>query len=72
MESNNYSLITANRTTHVKVVVVALIAGIAIIGGGIAASRLPSDMSTQLEARAPVLKANKPVVWTSSDQITIR
>jgi hypothetical protein len=72
MESNNYSLITAGRATHIKVVVVALIAGIAIIGGGIAASRAPSNMSTQLEARAPVLKAGKPVIWTNSDQVTIR
>jgi hypothetical protein len=29
-------------------------------------------MSTQLEARAPVLKAGKPVIWTSQEQITIR
>jgi hypothetical protein len=30
------------------------------------------EMSTQLEARAPVLKAGKPVIWTSSEKITIR
>jgi hypothetical protein len=72
MDANNYSLVTADRKTHIKVVVVALIAGIAIIGGGIAASWAPPDISTQLEARAPLLKANKPVIWTSSDQITIR
>ena len=29
-------------------------------------------MSTRLEARAPVLKAGKPVVWTQSDRVTIR
>ena len=69
MDSNNYSLITADRTTHTKVIIVALIAGIAIIAGGIAASRPPSDMSTQLEARAPMLKANKPIIWTSNNQV---
>jgi hypothetical protein len=37
----------------------------------LAAQRLP-DMSTQLEARAPVLKAGKPVVWSSHDKVTIR
>ena len=72
MDSHNYSLITASRSTHVKVVVVALVAGIAIIAGGIAATRLPSDMSTRLEARAPILKAHKPVIWTSSEQVTVR
>ena len=30
------------------------------------------DMSTRLESRAPVLKAGKPVIWTQSDQVTIR
>jgi len=40
-------------------------------GGVLAAQRLP-DMSTQLEARAPVLKAGKPVVWSSHDKVTIR
>ncbi len=29
-------------------------------------------MSTRLEARAPVLKLGKPVVWTHADQVTIR
>ena len=29
-------------------------------------------MSTRLEARAPVLKPGKPVVWTRADQVTIR
>jgi hypothetical protein len=39
---------------------------------GIAARPNLPDMSTQLEARAPVLKAGKPVVWTSADTTTIR
>lgn len=72
MDSHNYSLIRADRPTHAKVVVVALAAGIAIVGGGIAATRLPSNMSTRLEARAPLLKAHKAVIWTSSEQVTIR
>lgn len=72
MDSRNYSLVTADRSTHVKVVVIALAAGIAIVGGTIVATRLPSDMSTRLEARAPVLKAHKPVIWTSSERITVR
>ena len=70
--SKNYSIVTADRTTHLKIVVVSLIAGIVVVIGGIAARPNLPDMSTQLEARAPVLKAGKPVIWTSHDQNTIR
>jgi hypothetical protein len=78
---NNYTLNTADRLTHLKIVVVSLIAGIVVVGVGIAArSDLPDlstrlnspSMSAQLENRAPVLKADRPVIWTKSDQITIR
>jgi hypothetical protein len=72
MNSRNYSLITADRLTHLKVVIIALVAGIAIIAGAVAATRLPSDMSTQLEARAPVLKAPNAIIWTSNGQVTVR
>jgi len=69
---NNYTLNTADRLTHLKIVVVSLIAGIAVVGIGIAARPSLPDMSTQLEARAPVLKATKPVVWTNADNVTVR
>ena len=69
---NNYTLNTADRLTHLKIVVVSLIAGIAVVGVGIAARPTLPDMSTQLEARAPVLKATKPVIWTQADGVTVR
>jgi hypothetical protein len=69
---NNYNLATADRLTHLKIVVVSLIAGIVVVGIGIAARPDLPDMSTRLEARAPALKAGKPVVWTQADQITVR
>jgi hypothetical protein len=69
---NNYTLNTADRLTHLKIVVVSLVAGIAVVGIGIAARPSLPDMSTQLEARAPVLKATKPVVWTNADNVTVR
>ena len=69
---NNYKVTTADRLTHLKIVVVSLIAGIVVIGVGIAARPELPDMSTRLESRAPVLKAGKPVVWTQADRITIR
>ena len=69
---NNYSLRSADRLTHVKIVVMSLVAGIVVIAVGIAARPSLPDMSTQLEARAPVLKAGQPIVWTSRDTVTIR
>ena len=69
---NNYTLSTADRRTHLKIVAVSLVAGIAVVGVGIAARPELPDMSTRLEARAPVLKPGKPVVWTRADHVTIR
>jgi hypothetical protein len=69
---NNYKLTTADRLTHLKIVVVSLIAGIVVVTIGIAARPSLPDMSTQLEARAPVLKADRPVNWTRSGGVTIR
>ena len=69
---NNYTLNTADRLTHLKIVVVSLVAGIVVVGVGIAARPTMPDMSTQLEARAPVLKATKPVIWTQADGVTVR
>ena len=69
---NNSTLRTADRLTHIKIVLVSLIAAIAVAGIGVAAHPPGLDMSTQLEARAPVLKAGKPVVWSGSDVSTVR
>jgi hypothetical protein len=69
---NNSTLRTADRLTHIKIIVVALIAGVAVVGIGIAATPPALDMSTQLEARAPILKAGQPVIWSGSETSTIR
>ncbi len=68
----NHSLRTADRLTHVRVVVMSLIAGIAVISVGIAARPPVPDMSAQLESRAPVLKAGQPVIVTGSQATVIR
>lgn len=69
---NNSSLRTADSLTHIKIVVVSLVAAIVVVGVGIAARPTVPDMSTQLEARAPVLKAGGPVIWSGNDNVTIR
>ena len=58
----NHSIYSADRSTHLKIVVVALVAGIAVAGLGISA-RATSDDYTQT---AHVIKAGKPVAVTSN------
>lgn len=65
----NHSIYSADRTTHLKVVVLALIAGIAVAGFGISARTFSDDGSTQT---ARVVKAGKPVVVTSTNTMVVR
>ena len=65
----NHSIYSADRTTHIKIVVVALVAGIAVAGFGISA-RTNSDEGYSQTAR--VMKAGKAVTITSSDTPTVR
>lgn len=68
---NNYSLETADRTTHLKIVVVSLIAAIAVVSIGIAAHpRVDNALTAQ--ANGPVVKAGKAVVYTRADGPVIR
>ena len=64
----NHSIHSADRTTHLKIVVVALVAGIAVAAFGISAGTGGSDFTQT----AHVLKAGKPVVVTSSNLSTVR
>lgn len=63
----NHSIHSADRATHLKIVIVALVAGIAVAAVGIA-SRTNVDYSQT----ANVVKAGKPVAVTSSDSSAIR
>ncbi|MBR0831048.1 hypothetical protein JQ596_36630 [Bradyrhizobium manausense] len=65
----NHSIYSADRSTHLKIVVVALIAGIAVAGLGFTA-RTGSDEGLTQTAR--VIKAGKPVAITSSDASLVR
>jgi hypothetical protein len=69
---NNSSLYTADRATHLKIVVVALIAGTLIAAFGIAARDL--NLGTDiLTARGPsVYQPSQTVVFTSRDLSTVR
>jgi hypothetical protein len=65
----NHSIYSADRSTHLKIVVVALIAGIAVAGFSISARTNSDDGYTQT---ARVIKAGKPVAVTSSDTSLVR
>lgn len=69
----NHSFYSADRMTHLKIVVVALVAAIGVAGVGISA-RLSADDGLTQTARVsgPVVQATKSVVMTSSDQAVIR
>ena len=60
--SRNSSMITADRATHLKIVVVALLASVTVMVVGIAA-RPQVDTS----ATAQVVKPAKPMLATGSD-----
>jgi hypothetical protein len=65
----NHSIYSADRTTHLKIVVIALVVGIAGVGLALS-SRSNSDAgSTQT---AGVVKAGKPVLTTNSGASVIR
>jgi hypothetical protein len=64
----NHSIYSADRATHLKIVVVALVAGIVVMGLGISA-RTHSDDYAQT---THVVKAGKPVAITSSNTSMVR
>jgi hypothetical protein len=63
----NHSFHSADRSTHLKIVVIALVAGIVVAGLGISA-RTDTDYSQT----AHVIKAGKPIAVTSSDTMVVR
>lgn len=65
----NHSIYSADRSTHLKIVVVALIAGIAVAGFSISARNSSDEGYTQT---ARVMKAGKPVAVTSSANTLVR
>jgi hypothetical protein len=65
----NHSIYSADRSTHLKIVVVALVAGIAVAGFGISTRNISDDGYTQT---ARVVKAGKAIAITSSNTSVVR
>ena len=74
MSSMNSSLRTADRATHVRIVVVALITSIAVMLVGLGASVSAFDATAAAKARidGPAQATGAPVVYSSSETSAIR
>lgn len=70
----NYSLATADRTTHLKVVVVALIAAILVVAGGIAArvTSIDTEIARIRTQGVVVVKAGTPTAYTRTETPSVR
>jgi hypothetical protein len=64
----NHSIHSADKATHLKIVIVALVAGIAVAGFGISARSNSSDYTQT----AHVVKAGKLITVTSSNASVVR
>jgi len=69
---NNSTIFTADRTTHLKIVVISLVASIAVMVVGIAARTTTTDTTARIQTAGPAMKAGKPVAITNSDALTVR
>jgi hypothetical protein len=67
----NHSIYSADRMTHLKVVIVALVAGIFVAGFGISARMNAGDNYAQT-ASTRVIKAGAPVAISSSTVGVVR
>jgi hypothetical protein len=67
---NNSSLFTADRMTHLKIVVVSLICATLVAAVGVTA-RLADGAATG-RMQATVIKAGKPITAAAGDSRTIR
>jgi hypothetical protein len=70
----SHSLIGADRSTHFKIVAVALVSAIVLVMVGITARVAETDAATatRLQAEGPVLKAGKPATFTVRDGTAVQ
>ena len=69
---NNSSLFTADRITHLKIVVVALAFATLVAGVGIAARITDTGLAANGRLEATVVKAGKPMTASTSGTTTVR
>ena len=67
----SHSLLSSDRRTHLKIVVVAVIGASIVVGVGIRA-RIVDNSTTAAVTSKPVLKAGRPTTYTSRDASAVR
>ena len=71
----NHSIYGADRLTHLKIVVVALIGATVVAGVGIAArdtATAPGVITARNQELVPIIRAGQPVVISDRDMTVIR
>jgi hypothetical protein len=68
----NWSLYTADRTTHLKIVVVGLVAALLVSVIGISAREFNLGTDIMAAQTPTVIKAGGPVIFTDHGNSTIR
>ena len=69
---SNFSMFTADRMTHLKIVVVSLVCATLVAGIGVAARVTDSSVAGNGQMEATVLKVGKPVTASTGDARTVR
>ena len=69
---NNSSLLTADRTTHMKIVVVSLICATLVAGIGVAARVTDGAGIASGRLEATVIKAGKPMTAAVAEDRAVR
>jgi hypothetical protein len=69
---NNFSLFTADRTTHLKILVVAMVGATLLAGLGVSAGFSYDSAGAGGRIEATVIKAGKPVTASASNDRVIR
>lgn len=67
----NHSLFTAGRTTHLKIVAVALVAGIAFVAVGINA-KTTNFATARVGTEGAIVKAGQPATFAGDATVTVR
>ena len=69
---NNSSLLTADRMTHLKIVVVSLVCATLVAGIGVAARVGDGSAGGSGRIEATVIKAGKPMTASTDENRTVR
>jgi hypothetical protein len=69
----NHSLLSADRGTHVKIVVIALVSALVVVIAGISAHVSDAgNVTAAMKANGPVVKAGTPAQYSNRDAATTR